>query len=470
MSAERWEHLKSVFYQALDQPPEQRRAWLAAACQGDDSMLQEVEALLITHETAGDFLERPASVEADDPDAVTLAPGTRLGPYEVIREVGRGGMGIVYLAEDHRLGRRVALKSLPGTVADDADYRARLRREARAAATISHPSVATIYALEEIDGALFIVSEYVAGRSLRAEHEDGPLDAARARAIAIDVARALAAAHDAGVIHRDLKPDNVLLTDGGGVKVVDFGVAHVQGTELTRLTRAGAMLGTPAYMAPEQLVGGQVDPRTDLYTFGILLSELLTGRHPLLATGGGDAPRTVPFASVIARCLQHDPDARFASARDLLAALDAGVPAIPAAPATPERWWWEVHQGIVSLVYALLLMAMWGARTVVSGALGRTLFIAAAIAVTVVVAFRLHLWFTSRLYPVELAWVRRRARYWLLAADWLFVATLITAGVLVRDTNAALAALLLGGGIGAGVGLLVIEPVTTRAAFRNSAD
>ena len=469
MSAERWEHLKSVFYQALDQPPEQRRAWLAAACHGDRSMQQEVEALLVAHDTAGDFLEQPATVGADGTDTMTLVPGTRLGPYEVIREIGRGGMGIVYLAEDHRLGRRVALKALPAAVADDVDYRARLRREARAAATISHPSVATIYALEEIDGALFIASEYVPGRSLRAELEHGPFEASRARMIAIDVARALAAAHDAGVIHRDLKPDNVLLTDGGVVKVVDFGVAHVQGTELTRLTRAGAMLGTPAYMAPEQLVGGLVDPRTDLFAFGILLSEMLTGRHPLLPSAGAEPPRTVPFAAVIARCLQPDPAARFGSARDLLTALDAGTPAaVPTA--TPERWWWEVHQGIVSLVYALLLIAMWGARTVLGGALGRTLFIAAAIAVTIDVALRLHLWFTSRFYPVELSWVRGRARHWVLAADWMFVATLIAGGVMSRDTNAALAALLLGGGIGAAVGFLVIEPVTTRAAFRNSAD
>ena len=469
MSGERWEHLKSVFYQALDRPPEERRAWLAAACRGDASMLQEVEALLVAHDTAGDFLEQPAAVGPDDADAPTLAPGTRLGPYEVIREVGRGGMGIVYLAEDHRLGRRVALKALPAAVADDADYRARLRREARAAATISHPSVATIYALEEIDGALFIASEYVPGRSLRAELAHGPFDPVRARAIAIDVARALTAAHDAGVIHRDLKPDNVLITDAGSVKVVDFGVAQIQGHELTRLTCAGAMLGTPAYMAPEQLVGGDVDPRTDLFAFGIMLSELLTGRHPLQPGAGAEPARTVPFATVIARCMQQDPAARFASARDLLAALDNGASvAVPVAP--PERWWWEVHQGIVSLIYALLLIAMWGARTVVSGTMGRTLFIAAAIAVTVVAALRLHLWFTSRFYPAELPWVRRRARHWVLAADWLFVLTLVAAGVMSRETNAALAALLLGGGIGAGVGFLVIEPVTTRAAFRSSAE
>jgi hypothetical protein len=237
---------------------------------------------------------------------------------------------------------------------------------------------------------------------------------------------------------------------------------------LTRLTRAGAMLGTPAYMAPEQLVGGQIDARTDLFAFGVMFSEMLTGRHPL-QPGAAAPARTVPFAAVIGRCMQADPDARFASARDLLAALDAGSPATSPG-AMPERWWWEVHQGIVSLVYGLLLIAMWGARTVIQEPFGRTLFIAASIAVTVAAALRLHLWFTSRSYPAELLWVRRRAAPWVLAADWLFGASLVVAGVMTRDTNAALAALLLGGGIGAGVGFLVIEPVTTRAAFRNWTD
>ena len=466
MSGERWEHLKSVFYQALEMPPGERRAWLAAACRGDVSMRQEIEGLLLAHDTAGDFLEQPATLAPEA--AAAIAAGTRVGPYEVIREVGRGGMGIVYLAEDHRLGRRVALKALPAAVADDSDYRARLRREARAAATISHPSVATIYALEEFDGALFIATEYVQGRTLRAELEHGPLDAGRARTIALDVVRGLAAAHDAGVVHRDLKPDNVLLTDSGGVKVVDFGVAHVQGAELTRLTRSGAMLGTPAYMAPEQLVGGHVDARTDLFAFGVMLSEMLTGRHPL-QSGRAEPARTVPFATVIARCMQTDPSARFQSARDLLAALDASRSAASAG-AVPERWWWEVHQGIVSLVYALLLIAMWGARTVLPGSPGRSLFIIASIAVTVAAALRLHLWFTSRSYPAELAWGRRRAAPWVVAADWVFAVSLVIAGVMTREANAALAALLLGGGIGAGVGFLIIEPVTTRAAFGSSTD
>ena len=139
-----------------------------------------------------------------------MEPGTRVGPYLILEELGRGGMGVVYLAEDQRLGRRVALKSLPPAAGNDPVIRERLRREARAAATISHPAVAVVYSLDEIDGQLLIASEYVRGRTLRAELQRGPLDAGRAMAIAADIAKALAAAHAAGVIHRDLKPENVL--------------------------------------------------------------------------------------------------------------------------------------------------------------------------------------------------------------------------------------------------------------------
>src|SRR5690606_10401336 len=224
-------------------------------------------------------------------------------PYRIVRDIGRGGMGIVYLAEDTRLGRRVALKALPPDVAANPELRQRLRREARAAATISHPTIATVYALEEIDDHLFIVSEYVDGETVRHALARGPMAPARALGVVIQTARALGAAHDAGVVHRDLKPENVLLTAAGDIKVVDFGIAHLEGSDATRLTRAGAMLGTPAYMAPEQLLGHDVDGRADIYAFGVLLNELLTGRHPL-ASGGNTPPP--PFAAIAARCLQAE--------------------------------------------------------------------------------------------------------------------------------------------------------------------
>src|SRR5688572_17255741 len=289
MTREEWERLKTYFEGALDQPREARQAWLLDACAADDALRHEAEALLRTYDTVGDFLEIPARI--DPADLETLPAEARLGSYRILEAIGRGGMGIVYLAEDVRLGRQVALKALPADVAADTELRERLRREARAAATISHPSVATVYALEEVDGHLIIVTEYVRGETLRTAIARGPMDTARAGHIALQVASGLAAAHEAGVIHRDLKPENVLVTAGGDVKIVDFGIAHVEGQKGTRLTRANALLGTPAYMAPEQLLGAAVDARADLYAFGVIVGEMLAGRHPLSAPM---APQTAP--------------------------------------------------------------------------------------------------------------------------------------------------------------------------------
>ena len=485
MTPERWRQVAAIFDAALAQPEAERHAWVAAASEGDAELQREAEALLRAHETAGDFLEEPAQLEASE-EGDALPPGTQLGAYRILHELGRGGMGVVYLAEDQRLGRRVAVKSLPGAVTFNEELRARLRREARAAATISHPAVATVYALEESDGHLFIVSEYVDGRTLRELIEAGPLPAARAGAIALDVARALCAAHDAGVIHRDLKPENVLITDAGAVKVVDFGVAHVEGPEATRLTRAGAMLGTPAYMAPEQLVGGSIDARADLYAFGVVFSEALTGVHPLRRSSHEARP-PVPaaFAAIVARCTQPDPAQRFASARELVAALenataDAGAPhAAPVLPpnqalADPPRrahtplWWWEFHQAVTASIYWLMMIPAWAARGALGGVAGRTFFIAALAAVVVAANLRLHLWFTSRFYPEELRWVRRRTGRFIRAADYAFALVLLGAGLYIGDDNPPLSVLLISFAIGAAVAFLVIEPVTTRAAFRGS--
>ncbi|HVQ12424.1 MAG TPA: hypothetical protein VMS40_02495, partial [Vicinamibacterales bacterium] len=173
MTPEQFARLKIVFQEALEQPSEVRRTWLREECGGDTALLSEAESLLATHDTAGDFLEQPAQVDPSDLDA--LPRGARVGSYEIVEEIGRGGMGIVYLAQDERLGRRVALKALPAGVAMEADLRERLRREARAAATISHPAVAVVYALEEVGDHLFIASEYVQGETLRSLIAQGPL-------------------------------------------------------------------------------------------------------------------------------------------------------------------------------------------------------------------------------------------------------------------------------------------------------
>ncbi len=485
MTRDGWERLKTVFQDALDQPTESRHEWILRACGGDAELLREAEALLEAHGPAGDFLERPAVLdptdvlnlvespepsepherhEPDAPPAPLWQPGTRLGAYEVVEEIGRGGMGVVYLAEDTKLGRLIALKSLPAEFANRTELRERLRREARAAANITHPSVATVYALEEVDGHLLIVSEYVRGSTLRSLIERGPIEPVRARSIARDIAGALDAAHQVGVVHRDLKPENVIISTDGGAKVVDFGIAHLEGTPMTRLTRAGAMLGTPAYMAPEQLLGASGDARTDIYALGVLMLEMLSGRHPLTksSTSTPSERREDALVSIATRCAQADPSARYASARDVLRDLDRGA-AIEAGR-NRARWWWEFHQVAAAIAYVVILVPAWRARESIGGLPGRMVFMFTAAAVIVTALLRLHLWFTSRLHPSELDWARARERRWIYAADWLLVGSLVASAVLVGERS-ALDIVLIATAIGTAVAFLMIEPATARGAF-----
>jgi hypothetical protein len=467
VTPEQFARLKIVFQEALEQPSEVRRAWLREECGGDTVLLKEAESLLATYDTAGDFLEQPVHVDPTDLD--TLPRGSRVGSYEIIEEIGRGGMGIVYLAQDERLGRRVALKALPAGVAMQPELRERLRREARAAATISHPAVAVVYALEEVGDHLFIASEYVQGATLRSVIAEGPLPPARARSIAADIAGALAAAHDAGVIHRDLKPENVLIKSDGSVKVVDFGIAHVEGSDVSRLTRTGFALGTPAYMAPEQLLGGAVDPRADVYAWGVVLSEMLQGHHPLdrATTDPPAKPLAGALTTLINRCLQPDPNAR-PNARELIQAMGSDpvtdLHEAPAVERRPTRWWWEFHQGMTALIYWVMVIPAWYAREHIGGTWGRVFFITMLAAVIVAANLRLHLWFTSRFYESEIAWVHARSGRWIRVGDWVFAAALIAGGALIGDPS-PLSIVLPSVAIGAVVAFLLIEPVTARAAF-----
>jgi len=468
---EQWERLKALFSGALDQPAERRHDWLTLHAQGDEVLAREAGALLLAHDTAGGFLEEPAVIDPADLATVDEpASGMRIGSYEIDHEIGRGGMGVVYLARDLRLGRRVALKALPRLHDSNTALRERLRREARAAANISHTAIATVYALEEIDGRLFIASEYIEGHSLRDEIESGPLEQTRAIAIAADIARALCAAHDAGVIHRDLKPENVLITTTGTVKVVDFGIARVDNIN-TRLTREGETVGTPAYMAPEQFLGSTVDVRADIYAVGVILVEMLTGRHPLM-TGGRSMPGSA--FEITSKCIQTDPNDRYRSAGELLAALERELanwkavaePVTPSVPAaSPARWWWEFHQAAVSIVYAVMVWPTWLARNAIGGQEGNAVFVAVLAAAIVAVTLRLHLWFTSRLYSAELGWARARATGWMLVSDAIFAIGLVVAGVLVGDARPALAVIEIAVAVGAATAFAVVEPATARAAF-----
>jgi predicted Ser/Thr protein kinase len=471
VTREQWERLKALFSGALDQPAERRHEWLTLHAQGDEMLAREAGALLLAHDTAGGFLEESAVIDPTDLAALDELPGgMRIGNYEIEQEIGRGGMGVVYLARDLRLERRVALKALPLLHDSNAALRERLRREARAAANIAHTAIATVYALEEVDGRLFIASEYIEGHSLRTEIETGALERTRAIGIAADIVRGLCAAHDAGVIHRDLKPENVLITRTGAVKVVDFGIAHID-TINTRLTREGDVIGTPAYMAPEQLIGTAIDPRVDIYAVGVILTEMLTGQHPL-APGRRAMP--VAASEIAWRCIKTDPNDRYQSSRELLAALErelansnavseSNTPAVAAA--SPARWWWEFHQAAVSIVYAVMVGPTWLARNVIGGQEGNAVFVTVLAAAIVAVTLRLHLWFTSRFYSAELGWARSRATGWMLVSDAIFAIGLVVAGILVGDARPALAVIEIAVAVGAAAAFAVVEPATTRAAF-----
>ena len=508
MRPERWDRLKEVFLEAVQQPAAERRAWLAKACSGDEEMRSEAEALLDAHDSDPGFLEEAAQIDPEDLETAgaeaqgsSIAPGTVLGEsqYRVIGEIGRGGMGVVYLAQDLRLPRRVAMKSLPASAAHDASRLERFKREAWAAAKISHPAIATIYAFEDLDGHPFIVSEYVRGRTLTSEIQEGALEPWRARRIAIEITRALSAAHEEGVVHRDLKPDNVLLTDDGGVKVVDFGIAQLESAEASGLTREGTWVGTPAYMAPEQKAGGAVDARADIYSFGVVLSEMLTGRHPLTsrppssparppssASGARTAvkpPENTPLSgalgAIVRRCLQLDPSERYMSARELLGELErAEVPKAAGGDGSPSaRWWWQFHQVATATIYWIMVVVAWESLLdipAVPGALlnsrvaARVLFVVMLGSVIVSSNLRLNLWFTSRFLPAQLDRVRQQRLRWVRAGDWGLIVSLVSAGLLIVEEEPDRWFVLIACGLAAAVASTLIEPVTERGAFETA--
>ncbi|MHC4910901.1 MAG: serine/threonine-protein kinase, partial [Planctomycetota bacterium] len=278
--------------------------------------------------------------------SVTDVPA-QIGPYRVDREIGRGGMGVVYLARDERLDREVAIKCLPDEFGGDEERLERFNREARLLASLNHPNIATVHGLEEVDGKKYLVLEYIDGESLT----DYLCQHARSRRTCLEVAStiadALAAAHARGVAHRDVKPDNVRFTRDGHVKVLDFGLActvpqnrsdSADATTVARETRPGVVMGTPGYMAPEQVRGQAADARSDIFAFGCLLYEMLTGRETfgrdtiadsLAATLQEDVEPPSRIATripaeldaIVMRCLERRPDDRFQSARDLAFAL-----------------------------------------------------------------------------------------------------------------------------------------------------
>jgi aminoglycoside phosphotransferase (APT) family kinase protein len=482
--ATRWARVNDIFHRALDQPDEARAAFVAAECGGDHDMADEVRSLLEAHGRADGFIETPPAI------------GRRIGHYIVRGLLGAGGMGVVYLAEDTRLGRPVALKSLPDALAGDPNRRERLRREARAAAALSHPGIATVHALEEIDGHLFIAAEYVRGETLRETLSRGPLAVRRVLGCGLAIARAVAAAHAEGIVHRDLKPENIVCTDEVRVKVLDFGLARIAtpGSDeagLARLTVDGLAIGTPAYMAPEQIRGEVAGAPADVFAIGVMLYEMATGRHPFgrgsrdgtiarileqapdpwprpAGSSADDAALMDGIREVVTRALAKSPAARFASAKELADALeparDGQRPRVPATTDTPG-WWWQFHQGAASLGYLILLWPLWLAAGRADDEWALPLFLVALVGALGASLMRLHLWFATRSYPAEADAQRRRTAWWMRAADWIFVACLFGSGVRVMTSDRGVAVSLVAAGVACLVSFAVIEPATTRAAF-----
>jgi serine/threonine-protein kinase len=353
MISERWQHIERLFHSALERTPAECSAFLAETCEGDERLRGEVESLISAHDSAGDFLETPAfEIEAESlAGRATLVAGQTLSHYRILDLVGEGGMGEVYLAEDTRLGRRVALKLLTGYLHKDERRLRRFEREARAAAALSHPNVCVIHEVDETeDGYHFITMEYVEGTTLRQRIGPERMSLEEALDTAMQVASALVAAHAAGIVHRDIKPENIMLRPDGCIKVLDFGVAKLTERESAFLdakattkvpvkTEPGMIIGTVGYMSPEQVRGSlEVDARTDIWSLGVLLYEMVTARlpfegatpsHTMVAITDQEPPplsryvQDVPEAlEQIVKCaLAKDTEARYQTAREMLVEL-----------------------------------------------------------------------------------------------------------------------------------------------------
>ena len=360
MTPERWQQVKDLFQAASECAKAERTAWLAVHCGGDAALRQEVESLLAVNDVSNDFMRRPIvnSLTFPSLDAPgELLPGQNIGPYQIERRIGAGGMGVVYRAHDSRLERSVALKLLPPAVMNDAERLRRFRQEARAISALNHPNILTIHEIGEAATANgnthFIATEFVEGHTLRAALNEGGLTLGVVLEVLIQTATALTAAHQAGVIHRDIKPENIMVRPDGVVKVLDFGLAKLMVSKARAAhpafsmaqtnpgqTNPGMIMGTVSYMSPEQARGLEMDERTDLFSLAVVIYELLTGQPAFAGATTGDVlaallereplPLThyaphVPAAlqSIVSRAIAKDRALRYQKCAELLGDLRA---------------------------------------------------------------------------------------------------------------------------------------------------
>jgi serine/threonine protein kinase/TolB-like protein len=404
MKPERWSQIEQVYHAALARSPDERAAILDAACDGDQDLRREVESLLAYEERAQSFIATsPYTIAAEmlAAEATLAIVGSSISHYRILSLLGRGGMGEVYLATDTELGRKVAIKLLPARYTADPERVRRFKQEARAASALNHPSILTIHEISEADGRHYIVSEFVEGETLRAMIERGGLSIDQATAIAKQVAGALSVAHEAGIIHRDIKPENVMVRPDGLVKVLDFGLAKLIEQEPEQdisseipaavwlSTEPGLVMGTVSYMSPEQARGQEVDQRSDLFSLGVVLYEMISGGRPF---AGATAIHTfvwilerepeplvervpqVPaeLEQIIGKCLAKDREQRYRSASELLSDLrrlrERSVHGVgPENVIKPQAWstsWRLLALGVMMImVVAALVYVLFVGRT-----------------------------------------------------------------------------------------------------------
>ena len=355
MTPARFHTIEEIYCAALDQEPETISAFLNTACEGDAVLRREVEALLVSRERVGSFIETPAAglarriIQNGQDD---LLVGQTFGHYKILNRIGSGGMGEVYLATDITAGRKAALKLLPMCFTGDAERLKRFQQEARAVVGLNHPNILTVYEIGEDHSTHYIASELIEGETLRERLGRGPMQVTEAVEIAIQMASALLAAHEAGVVHRDIKPENIMLRPDGYVKVLDFGIAKLAesafaeatgdgaGSVTLAQTNLGSILGTVRYMSPEQacpdVVG--IDKRSDIWSLGVVLYEMVAGHAPFTGDTPGDvmsaiiekeppsltryvARAPVELLHIVSKTLRKDPNERYRSAHELLNAL-----------------------------------------------------------------------------------------------------------------------------------------------------
>ena len=415
--------------------------------------------------------------------------GQAISHYRVLQKLGQGGMGVVYLAEDTRLARTVALKTLPPEIARDAHRRRRLLQEARAAAALNHPSIAAIYGLEEQGDELYIVGEYVPGLSLRAMLSAGPLEIDVVLRIAHDISLGLAAAHAKGIVHRDLKPENVIVTPEGASKILDFGLARVSppldGSTRLVETDSGTIVGTVLYMAPEQLEGKDVDYRSDIFSFGVLLYELTTGAHPFQGSSPASTianvlttePRSVTSRNplsppeldrIVRKCMRKLPQHRYQTTKELVVDVDnlrEGSPAVREAVGAPPRRWWELNHALCLAVYPLVGLLAWRLRGWLPAQWSKPLFAALVILIAITATFRMYLLITAGFTVLTLANEVRRCSLilrWSSLGIWLL---LFAIAAMIFPAHSGVAALVGGLAIGGSISTWVGESAVERNTF-----